>query len=143
MNSWLRRIGSAAGRGLSWAVTWAPAALLIGLVVDPDNSMDEMWVAIGAYPGFICGVLFSVLLGIAERGRRIDEVSLPRLAALGAAAGLPVGAFPFAVGEPTSEIPLWLLASTVIGCIASLSAGSAVGTALVSRSLRRRRLQSA
>lgn len=144
MKKWLRRIGVAVGRGLVWAVVWASIAVLIGLlIVDPDNSMDEMWVAIGAYPGFLCGVLFSVLLGIAERGRRMDEVALPRLAALGAAAGLPVGALPFAVGDSTGELPLWPLASAVMGGITLLSAGSAVGSALVSRSLRPRQVQRA
>lgn len=144
MNESLRGIGSAVGRGLIWAVIWAPVAVAIGvLIVDPDNSMDEMWVAIGAYPGFICGVLFSVLLGAAEAGRRIDEVSLPRLAVWGAAAGLLVGAVPFAVGEATSAVPLWLLASTVMGTITVMSAASAVGSGWVSRSLRRRQLQRA
>lgn len=144
MNEWLRGIGSAVGTGLMWAVTWAPVAVLIGvLIVDPDNSMDEMWVVIGAYPGFICGVLFSVLLGIAEPARRIDEVSLPQVAVWGAAAGMLVGAFPFVIGEATTQVRLWLLASAVIGSITVMSAASAVGSALVSRSLRRRQLQRA
>lgn len=142
MNEMLRSIGGAVGRGLIWAVIWAPVAVLIGLlIVDPDNSMDEMWVAIGAYPGFVCGVVFSVLLGTAESGRPIDEVPLPRLAVWGAVAGLLVGAFPFAVGEDTSVVPLWLLASSVIASITVMSAASAVGSALVSRSLRRRQLE--
>jgi hypothetical protein len=142
MSTWLRGIRGALGRGLIWAIGWAPVAVLIGvLIVDPDNSMDEMWFVVGAYPGFICGVLFSVLLETAERGRRIEEVSLPRLAVWGAAAGLLVGAFPFAIGEATNEVPLWLLVSTVMGSITAMSAASAVGSGLVSRWMRGRQLQ--
>ena len=52
MKKWLRRIRGAVLMGLAWAAVWAPVAVLLGtFVVDPDNSMDEMWVAVGAYPG--------------------------------------------------------------------------------------------
>ncbi len=83
MKKWLRRIRGALGMGLIWAAGWAPVGVLIGMIVDPDGSMDEMWVAVGAYPGFIGGVVFSAVLGIAEGRRRFDEVSLPRFGAWG------------------------------------------------------------
>ena len=124
MKKWLRRIRGALGMGLTWALVWAPVAVLIGMLVDPDGSMDEMWVAIGAYPGFLGGVVFSVVLGIAARRRRLDELSLSRVAAWGAAAGLLVGALPFTVGTSTSELPLWLLGGVVVGSITVLSAVS-------------------
>lgn len=144
MNAWLRKVGRAIGVGLAWAVVWAPIAVLIGtLVIDPDNSMDEMWPAIGAYPGFICGVLFYAMLGVAERGRRLEELQLSRAALWGTVAGLLVGALPFAIGEWTVELPLWLWATTVIGSITLLSAASAVGSVLVRQSLRRRVLRRA
>jgi hypothetical protein len=134
MKKWFRRIGGAVGMGLAWAVVWAPVAVLIGtMIVDPDNSMDEMWVAIGAYPGFLCAVIFSAVLAIAERGRRLDELSLLRVGTWGALAGLLVGVFPFTVGKSTSELPLWLWGVAVIGSITLLSTVSAVGSALWSR----------
>lgn len=139
MNVALRKIGGGFGIGLAWAVVWAPIAVLVGtLIVDPDNSMDEMWPAIGAYPGFICGVLFYAVLGIAERGRRLEELHLSRAALWGTTAGLPVGASPFAIGNLTTELPLLLFAAAVIGSITLLSAASAVGSVLVRRSLQRR-----
>ncbi len=134
----LRRIRGAFVMALAWAVVWAPVAVLVGLVVDPDGSMDEMWVAIGAYPGFLCGALFCAVLGIAAGGRRLDELPLSRVAGWGAAVGLLVGVFPFTVGESTSELPLRQLASIVIGSITLLSAASAVVSAMVARSLARR-----
>lgn len=90
MKNWLRNIRDAIGVGLLWAVAWAPVGVLIGAIVDPDESMDEPWVAVGAFPGFLCGVLFITLLRLAEdRGRR-NELSLPRAAACGAVSGLLV-----------------------------------------------------
>ena len=36
--------------------------------------MDEMWLAIGAYPGFLCGAVFYGVVGIADDRRGIDTV---------------------------------------------------------------------
>jgi hypothetical protein len=136
--------GRVVGMGLAWAVAWAPIAVLIGtLILDPDNSMDEMWPVIGAYPGFLCGVLFCAVLAIAERGRRLEELHLSRAALWGTVAGLLVGALPFAIGDATTELPPLLFATIVIGSIALLSAASAVASVLLRRSLRRRVLRRA
>ena len=140
---WLRRVRGAVAMGLTWALVWGPAAVLIGLIVDPDGSMDEMWVAVGAYPGFLGGVVFSVVLGIAARRRRFDELSLPRVGLWGAAAGLLVGTLPFLVGEPTTEIPLSLFALVVIGSITVLSGLSAAGSLALARMGERRPLAAA
>jgi hypothetical protein len=143
VKKWLRRVRSAVVMGLIWAAVWAPVAVLIGLIVDPDGSMDEMWVAIGAYPGFLGGVVFATVLGILGGRRRFDELSLPRCAAWGAVAGLLVGVFPFAVGEPTSRLPLWLLGVIVIGSLTLLSAVSAAGSLALARRAEQRELRAA
>jgi peptidoglycan/LPS O-acetylase OafA/YrhL len=143
VKKWLRRIRGAVGMGLTWAVVWGAAAVLIGLLVDPDGSMDEMWVAIGAYPGFLGGVVFSAVLAIAARRRRLDELSLSRVAAWGAGAGLLVGAIPFVLGDPNTEMPVWLLAGVVIGSITLLSAASAAGSLALARTGERRALRRA
>ena len=90
MTTWLGRIRRAVLMAVTWAVVWAPLGVLIGMIVDPDGSMDEPWVAVGAYPGFLCGVVFSAVLGITDSRRRLDELSLPRAAAWGAVSGLLV-----------------------------------------------------
>lgn len=133
MKKWLRRIRGAIGTGVTWALVWAPIAVLIGLLVDPDGSMDEMWVMIGALPGFLGGVVFSVVLAIAARRRRLGDLSISRVALWGAAAGLLVGSVPFMIGEPTSDRPEWLLATVVIGSITLLSAASAAGSLALAR----------
>jgi hypothetical protein len=119
--------------GLTWAMVWAPVAVLIGMVVDPDGSMDEMWVAAGAYPGFLGGVVFSAVLGIAAGRRRLEELSLLRVGAWGAVAGLLVGVLPFALGTPNTERPLWLLGVVIIGSVTLLSAASAAGSLALAR----------
>ena len=143
MKRWPRRIRGAVLMGLTWAAVWAPVGVLIGMIVDPHGSMDEMWVAVGAYPGFLGGLVFSVVLAIAERRRRFDELSLARVGAWGAAAGLLVGALPFAVGESTSELPLWLLGVVVIGTLTLLSGVSAAGSLALARMAGRRELPDA
>jgi hypothetical protein len=104
------------------------------MFVDPYGSMDEMWPVIGAYPGFLGGVLFSVVLAIAASRRRLEELSLARVAAWGAVAGLVVGSLPFTLGDAASERPLWLLATVVVGSITLLSAGSAAASLALARS---------
>jgi len=138
MKEGLRRIRGAVVTGLAWAVVWAPLAGLAGLLIDPDGSMDEMWVAIGAYPGFLCGVVFTALVAFAEGRRRLGELALSRVGAWGAAAGVLVGVLPFTIGESTSRLPVWQLAAIVIGSLTLLSAGSAIGSAMLVRYAARR-----
>lgn len=137
---WLRRIRGAVGMGLLWALVWAPVGVLIGLVVDPDGSMDEMWGAVGAYPGFLGGLAFAVVLGIVGRRRRFEELSLSRFAAWGAVAGLLVGALPLVLGGLAGGGPAWLLGGVIIGSITLLSAASAAGSLALARRSERRAL---
>lgn len=133
MRKWLRRIRAAVTMGLLWAVPWAIVAVLIGLVVDPDESMDEMWWVIGAYPGFLGGVLFSIVLAIAERRRNLSELSIRRFGAWGAAAGLVIGVLPFLLGTPSAHIDVARLATVVIGSFTLMSAASAAGSLALAR----------
>lgn len=133
MKKWVRRIRGATGMGLAWAVVWVPAAVLVGLIVDRDGSMDEMWPAIGPYPGFLSGVVFSAVLGLVYGRRGLVELPLSRAAAWGAAAGVLVGVLPFTIGESASRLPLWQLAAMVIGSFTLLSARSAAGSAMLAR----------
>lgn len=134
MPTWMRRVRGAVGMGVTWALVWAPAAVLLGtLVIDPDNSMDEMWVMVGALPGFLGGVIFSIVLGIAARHRRLEELSMTRVTLWGALAGFLVGSLPFTIGTPTNTVPLWWLATVVIGSITALSALSAAASLAIAR----------
>jgi len=139
MKIWLRRILGAVLMGLAWAVVWAPVAVLMGMILDPDESIIDMPVLVGVYPGFLCGVVFYAVLGIAEGRRRFDELSLSRVGAWGAVSGLLVGVLPFVVGTPSAELPLWLWGVVIIGPVTLLSTVSAIGSALLARMAKKRR----
>ncbi|MFB6241166.1 MAG: hypothetical protein ABEJ46_06395, partial [Gemmatimonadota bacterium] len=98
----------------------------------PLQTFVDPWVAL-ATPGFIAGVLFSVVLRIAERGRRLAELSLSRAAGWGAATGLLLGSAPFLLGTPTDAFPLWVLAAAIVGATTLLSAASACGALTLAR----------
>ena len=133
MKKWLRRILGAVGMSLTWAAGWGLVGVLIGMFVDPHGSIDDMWVVTLGVPGFLSGVVFSAVLGIAEGRRRFDELPLSRFGFWGAVAGLLLGVLPFAVGSPNSELPPWVLGVVIIGSMTLMSAVSAVGSALLFR----------
>lgn len=133
MRPWMKRVRAALMMGLMWAVVWAPVAVVVGLAIDPDGSMDEMWVAAGAYAGFIGGVVFSMILAAATRRRTLGELSIARVAGWGAAAGLLVGSLPLLLGTPAAGVPLWALGGAIVGSITVLSAVSAAGSLALAR----------
>lgn len=143
MNLCFRRIFVVVLVALAWAVVWSPVGVLAGIIVDPGGSLNEMWVAIGAYPGFICGAVFSAVIGIAEGRRGFDELALSRVAAWGAVSGLLVGVIPFVLGTVNTTLPLWLWGIVTVGAVTILSSASAVGTALIARMAKKGALRGA
>ena len=137
MSRWLRRIRGAILMGLTWAILWMPAGLLIGAIVDPDGTMDEPWIAVGTFPGFLAGVTFSIVLGIAASRRRLDELSVGRVGVWGAVAGAVIGSLPFVLGELNPGVPR-VLPYVILGSITALSAVSAAGSLLLARKSERR-----
>jgi hypothetical protein len=155
MNKWTRRIRGALGTGLTWAAGWALVGVLIGVtsVLLPDlpfwkpffEVFDAPLPAL-AVPGFFGGALFSIVLGIAGRHRRFDELSLPRFAALGAVGGLMLSLLPaamVAVGlasmDPERGFGLWQLTSMISVPLILLSAGSASASLILARKAERQR----
>ena len=132
MTKWLRRLGAALMMGLAWALAWLPIGLVIGVIIDPDGTMDEPWVVLGTYPGFLCGVIFSAVVGMAEGRRRFAELSLHGVATWGAVSGLLGGGF-WLVLALLSDPPQWLLNVVVVDSLTLLSAVSGVGSAFLAR----------
>ena len=146
MTNGLRRIRGAVGMGLTWAAGWAVAGVLIGVASKllpglPWDSFFDVFDAplpAMAIPGFFGGVLFSVVLGIAARRRKFDELSVPRFAAWGAVGGLLLSLLPsalMAVGLATPGPGVDIVKSTaVIGVpFILLSAASAAGSLMLAR----------
>ena len=147
MKKWLRRIRGAVGMGLTWAAGWALFGVLIGVTSRllpglPWDSFFEVFDAplpALAIPGFFGGALFSMVLGIAGRRRRFDELSLPRFAAWGAVGGLLLSLMPAALvavglaslGRP--DAGLWKITATIGGPLILLSALSACGSLMLAR----------
>ena len=139
MAKWLRHIRGAILMGLAWAAAWAPIGVLIGLIVDSDGSMDEMWVAVGGYPGFLCGAVFFAALGVSEGRRRFDELPHSQVCARGSMSGVLVGVLPFVLGSiETGALPAWLLVVLIIASITLLSTVSAAGSLALAKWWRHR-----
>ena len=129
---------------LTWAVIWAPFGPLLGMILDPDGTMDEPWILAGALPGFFCGLLFSMVLGVAERRRGLHELSLARVAIWGAAAGLFLMVVNLtALGTPNTEHLFWRGRYIIIGGVTLLSAASAAGSLLLARMAKKREVPEA
>lgn len=104
MKGWLRRIRGALGMGLIWAGGGAAIGGLIELISNifpglPLYAID-MWPQTLAIPGFLGGMIFSVVLRVAAGSRRLDQLSLRGMAVCGAVGGVPLGGLCVALGMP-------------------------------------------
>lgn len=135
MKKWLRRIRGAVGMGLTWAAGWALFGVLIGItsLLLPGLPWEVFFEVFDAplpalaIPGFFGGAVFSVVLGIAGRRRRFDELSLPRFGAWGALGGLLV-MVPIMTALGFSSLSL-----VVASIMALLCASSAAGSLALAR----------
>lgn len=139
MSTWVRHLRRAVLLALTWAVLWAPLGVLTGFIMDPNDTLDEPWPALGAYPGFLCGLVFAVVLAIAARHRRLGELSPSRAGSWGALSGLLVMApiFSGLLGTPNTDHPFWQGRFVILTAVILLSSISAVASVLVARSANR------
>ena len=138
--TWLRHIRRAFLTALTWGVLWAPLGVIAGIIWDPNDSMDEPWIAVGAYPGFLCGLVFCLLLAITDGRRRLDELSASRAVAWGALAGLIMMALPSLLATPNTEHPFWQWRYAIVAAIVLLSSISAAGSVVLARTANKREL---
>jgi len=140
--TWLRHVRRAFVTAVMWGTLWAPLGVITGAIWDPNDSMDEPWIALGAYPGFLCGLVFCAMLAIADGRRKLDELSRSRAAAWGALTGLLVMALPMTglLGTPNTEHPFWQWRYMIVAAVVLLSSLSAVGSVLLARTANKREL---
>ena len=125
--TWLRRIRGAIGMGLTSAIAWFGAGVMLLLIVGVGAADVPFPLGFGLL-GFLAGITFSGVLGIVEGRRRFDQMSLPRFAAWGGVGGLLLSAifvWAAALGGDTF---------LVLGPVFALSgAGSAAGSLALAR----------
>jgi hypothetical protein len=83
----LRVLRGAIGMGLTWALAWLSAGMILGLIVGPVGDDVPLPIRFGIL-GFLSGVTFSGVLKLASGRRRFDQMSLARFAGWGAVGGL-------------------------------------------------------
>ncbi len=126
MPAWWRRVRAALGLGAIWAGGGAAIGGLVELLSNLFPALPvgfiDMWIQTLAIPGFLGGVTFSVVLGVAARDRGFHELSLPFVVGLGLVGGVLLGGGLVALGlTPWIMLPAVLLS----GVGASMTLGLA------------------
>jgi hypothetical protein len=131
MRKWLRRIRGAIGMGLTWAMAWFGAGLILLLVVGV-GAADVPFPLFFGLLGFLAGVTFSGILGIVEGRRRFDQMSLPRFAVWGGVGGLLLSGI-FVVVVALGGETLWGEILVLGPVFALAGAASAAGSLALAR----------
>jgi len=132
---WLRRIRGAIGMGLTWALAWFGAGMALLLVVGVGAADVPFPLGFGML-GFWAGVIFSGVLGVMERRRRFDQMSVRRFAGWGAVGGLLLSGIFVLVAALAGETGL---ETVVLAPVFALSgAASAAGSLALARLAERR-----
>ena len=142
MNTWGRRIRGAIGIGLTWAAAWGGAGTItmLGFLLVTGHRPDPPVPLLFTVFGFVAGLIFSAVLGLTDGRRRFEQMSLPRFAAWGAAAGFLLSAA-FVVAVTLAGNPGFLWNLVVVGPIfAAAAAGSAAGSLALARRAQHREL---
>lgn len=87
MKGLLRRLRGIIGTGLTWAAGFAVFGVVLGILQGAGAAMLAV-IPGNAFVGFIFGSVFAVVLSIAERHRRLEDLSLPRMGLWGALSAL-------------------------------------------------------
>lgn len=137
MSDLLRRVRGAFGMGVSWAAIGFMVGGVIELIhniwPNPIGSAVDIWPAMLAVAGFLGGLGFSVVLTIAARHRRFDELSMGRFAMLGAAGGLIVSLVPAYLIAGPRVFPITSVLSELAGPFAIGGAIAASATLAIAR----------
>jgi hypothetical protein len=143
MKTWLRRIRGALGMGLTWAIAWFGAGMILLLIVGPDAADVPFPLGFGML-GFLAGVTFSGVLVLVERRRRFDQMSLPRFAGWGAVGGLLFSGLFVLAAAAFAEGATFIQNLVFLGPLfAAAGAGSAAGLLVLARKAEHRELLNA
>lgn len=129
----LRRLRGAMVMGVLWAVAWALLSIPMETVIDPRGEIVDIWPMVLAIPGFLAGTVFALVLVATERQRQFEELSLGRIGAWGAVAGVLLGAGVVALLDGGIAAILTMRGAVVAGAVTLLSTVSATGTLAIAR----------
>ena len=122
MKGFLRRIRGLIGTGLTWAVGWAVlwgVPVLIAAGFGAFEGLTAGMFLFGALfvagCGFIAGSGFGMILSVFERKKKLEELSLKRIALFGGLVGGLGGLALVAVFGITLWIPIVILTATGVG----------------------------
>src|SRR5688572_12127924 len=149
MRKWTKIFGAAVRMGLTWGIPAALAGFGIEFVhnvwPNPLGRMMDIWPAI-AIPAFFGGFTFSVLLAVVARGRKLEDLSVPVFAALGALGGVMVSLAPalmVALGLASIHGPhtVWDVTGPLVAPFALFGGASAAGSLVLARRAERQELK--
>ena len=120
----LRRTRGVLGTALTWAVGWTGVGALLSFVVPGWPLMAAVTVG---FLGLYTGATFAVMLSITQRRRTLDQLSLPKMAAIGATVAGVVLAYMLGSGTPAGIWWSYMAVGAVLG------AGSAAGHVAVAK----------
>jgi len=137
---WISHLIGVLKMALNWAIFWgitgAIIAVISGFLGTPDGVGLDPSIAL-ATPGFVGGVLFYIIFRVFGGADKFYELSLKRLAQLGATTGAVMGILPFIFGSSNVDFSPWLLGIIIIGSTTLMSIVTAVGTALAFKQIKK------
>ena len=133
MTKWMSGTRGTVAMILTWTVGWGLGFGGLMELYDPHGQIGDVWPTALAMPGFVGGIVFSVVLRIAEGRRSFDEVSLARFVTWGVVTGLVLGllTIPAKVGDVSPGALGMIGIATVLSVVAAL--GSAIFFRLIAR----------
>lgn len=133
--------------GLTWAIAWAVVGLMIGVAStllpflpwwDAFFAIFDAPLPALAIPGFVGGTIFSVVLGVAGRRRRFDQLSTARFAAWGAAGGVLLSLVPatmvlVGLATPADSTSIGRFTASIAPFLTALCSASAAASLALAR----------
>lgn len=127
MNTPLRRLRAALVIGALWAGVWFAVGMVLLLIVGL-GAADVPFPLFFGFLGFLAGAAFSGVLGLVERRRSFEQLSLPRSAGWGGLGGIFLAGLVTLVAGPGPELTVILPVFGLAGAV------SAAGTLALARS---------
>jgi hypothetical protein len=132
MSKLWRRIRAAIGIGLTWALAWFAAGMVLLFIVG-FGAADVPFPLFFGLLGFFAGATFSGVLGLLGGRRRFDQMSLPRFAGWGALGGVLLAVGFVSVVALSGDAAILDSLPLLGGVFGVAGAGSAAGTLALAR----------